>query len=155
MELSHYRTLVDNIDAGNTHRLIATRQSTAYQRDKIELAADAILIEIDWKQKVIIGKILLSCLEHIFSRFNISKIKFLLYRYFSLKGMSPRQVSREFREQQQRTLIGFGIFYINHFGELDCLNIDLVSNNQGQSGFDTVHSFRFNIFVYFEKLYNI
>ena len=56
--------------------------------------------------------------------------------------MSPNQVSQEFRKQQQRTLIGFGVFYNDKNKELDCLNIDLVSNNQGQSGFDTVNAFR-------------
>lgn len=57
--------------------------------------------------------------------------------------MSPRQVSKEFRNQEQRTLIGFGIFYRDANYELDCLNIDLVSNNQGQAGYDTVNAFRF------------
>ena len=56
--------------------------------------------------------------------------------------MSPRQVSGEFRKQEQRTLIGFGIFYKNENNDLVCLNIDLVSNNQGQAGFDSVHAFR-------------
>ena len=56
--------------------------------------------------------------------------------------MSPNQVSQEFRKQKQRTLIGFGIFYKDSHNELNCLNIDLVSNNQGQSGYDTVNAFR-------------
>ncbi len=56
--------------------------------------------------------------------------------------MSPRQVSQEYRNQQQRTLIGFGIYYKNNNDNIECLNIDLVSNNQGQAGFDTVNAFR-------------
>jgi len=44
------------IDSGNTHRLIASRQSKAYLSDKSELAHDTIMIEIEWKQKVLIGK---------------------------------------------------------------------------------------------------
>lgn len=56
--------------------------------------------------------------------------------------MSPRQVSKEFRLQEQRTLLGFGVFYRDSENELECLNIDLISNNQGQGGFDTVHAFR-------------
>ena len=56
--------------------------------------------------------------------------------------MSPMQVSAEYRNQQQRTLLGFGVFYKNRIGELQVLNIDLVSNNQGQSGYDTVNAFR-------------
>ncbi len=55
--------------------------------------------------------------------------------------MSPRQVSGEFRLQEQRTLIGFGIFYKEN-EKIQCLNIDLVSNNQGQTGYDTVNGFR-------------
>ena len=58
--------------------------------------------------------------------------------------MSPRQVSGEFRRQEQRTLIGFGIFYKDSNGLVRCLNIDLVSNNQGQTGYDTVNAFRYN-----------
>ncbi len=57
------------------------------------------------------------------------------------KGMSPRQVSEEFRLQEQRTLLGFGVFYTEN-GKSQCLNIDLVSNNQGQTGYDSVNAFR-------------
>ncbi len=57
------------------------------------------------------------------------------------KGMSPRQVSEEFRLQEQRTLLGFGVFYTEN-GKSKCLNIDLVSNNQGQTGYDSVNAFR-------------
>ena len=56
--------------------------------------------------------------------------------------MSPRQVSSEYRKQEQRTLIGFGIFYKNEDDDLKCFNLDLISKNQGQSGFDTVNAFR-------------
>jgi hypothetical protein len=55
--------------------------------------------------------------------------------------MSPRQVSEEFRMQEQRTLLGFGVFYREN-GISQCLNIDLVSNNQEQTGFDSVNAFR-------------
>ncbi len=56
--------------------------------------------------------------------------------------MSPRQISSEFRNQEQRTLIGFGIFYKDINGKLQSINIDLVSNNQGQTGYDSVNAFR-------------
>ena len=56
--------------------------------------------------------------------------------------MSPNQVGDEFTKQEQRTLLGFGIFYRDQQGVTQCLNIDLVSNNQGQSGYDTVNAFR-------------
>lgn len=55
--------------------------------------------------------------------------------------MSPRQVSGEFRLQEQRTLLGFGLFYKKN-NKTECLNVDLVSNNQGQTGYDTVNAFR-------------
>ncbi len=44
--------------------------------------------------------------------------------------MSPRQVSSEYRNQEQRTLIGFGIFYKDSDNNLDCLNVDLISKKQ-------------------------
>ncbi len=56
--------------------------------------------------------------------------------------MSPRQVSSEYRNQEQRTLIGFGVFYKDSNNNLECLNIDLVSNIQSETGFDTVNAFR-------------
>ncbi len=56
--------------------------------------------------------------------------------------MSPRQVSGEYRNQEQRTLIGFGIFYKNSVDELEWINIDLISNNLGESAYDTIHAFR-------------
>jgi len=42
-----------------------------------------------------------------------------------LTGMSPRQVNGELRSQEQRTLIGFGLFYKKD-NRIQCLNIDLV-----------------------------
>lgn len=56
--------------------------------------------------------------------------------------MSPRQVSYEYRSQEQRTLIGYGVYYRNLNGDLECLNVDLVSLMQGQTGYDSVHAFR-------------
>jgi hypothetical protein len=58
-------------------------------------------------------------------------------------GMSPRQVSSEYYNQQLRTLIGFGIFYKDDEDSLQCLNVDLVSDNQCETGFDTVNAFRY------------
>ena len=54
-EYKSYLSLIRNIDAANTHRLIATRQTAAYRKNINELAEDSILIDIDWKQKVLIG----------------------------------------------------------------------------------------------------
>ncbi len=60
--------------------------------------------------------------------------------------MSPRQVSGEYRNQEQRTLIGFGIYYKDENNSLLSINIDLVSNNQGQTGYDSVNAFRYFIY---------
>lgn len=54
-ESQKYNTLIENIQAGNTHRTIAERQSQSYKNCKENLAKDTLLIELDWKQKVIIG----------------------------------------------------------------------------------------------------
>ena len=56
--------------------------------------------------------------------------------------MSPRQQSYEFHAQEQRTLLGFGVFYKDKFNKIQCINIDLVSNIQTQTGHDSVNSFR-------------
>lgn len=56
--------------------------------------------------------------------------------------MSPRQVSSEYRNQETRTLIGFGVYFRDSSDTVQCLNIDLVSNNKGESGYDTVNAFR-------------
>ena len=37
--------------------MIASRQSESYKKNRAELSEDTILIDIDWKQKVLIGKI--------------------------------------------------------------------------------------------------
>jgi len=50
---------VSDIDASETYRLIAKRQSAAYNRDKSNLKSDTILIELDWKQKIVVGNLIL------------------------------------------------------------------------------------------------
>ncbi len=56
--------------------------------------------------------------------------------------MSPRQIISEFRNQELRTLIGFRIFYKDINRKLESINIDQVSNNQGQTGYDSVNAIR-------------
>ena len=56
-------------------------------------------------------------------------------------GMSPRQVSREFYNQQSRTILGFGVYFIKN-GIKECINIDLISDNKSQKGYSVVHAFR-------------
>ena len=55
--------------------------------------------------------------------------------------MSPRQVSREFYKQKQRSLIGFGI-YFNEDNKIKCINVDLISDNLNQNGNSTVLAFK-------------
>lgn len=57
--------------------------------------------------------------------------------------MSPRQVSYEYHEQQQRTLLGFGVYYKNEQEKLVCLNIDLVSNIPTQTAYDSINGFKY------------
>ena len=60
--------------------------------------------------------------------------------------MSHRQISSEYYEQKQRTILGFGIYYRD--GTLiKCLNIDIVSDILDQTGYSVVSSFRLIIFL--------
>ncbi len=52
-----FQSILIDIDACDTHRLIASRQTAAYKHDKSQLSTDTIMIDIDWKQKVVIGKL--------------------------------------------------------------------------------------------------
>ena len=56
--------------------------------------------------------------------------------------MSPRQTSEEYRLQQQRSLIGFGVYYKLN-GNLKCINVDLVGGPSNQNGYDSVEAFRY------------
>jgi len=56
-EFSKYSSIAADIDATETHKEIAKRQSAAYNRDKSNLCSDTILIELDWKQKIVIGNL--------------------------------------------------------------------------------------------------
>ena len=47
--------MIQNIESANTHRLIASRQLESYRKNINELTEDTILIDVDWKQKVLIG----------------------------------------------------------------------------------------------------
>lgn len=59
--------------------------------------------------------------------------------------MSPRKVSLEYRKQQTRTLLGFGVYY-NENDSIKCYNIDLISSFQEEdTGFDVVNCFRYNL----------
>ncbi len=55
--------------------------------------------------------------------------------------MSPRQVNKEFYNQKQRSVLGFGVFYKKN-GKINCINVDLISDNLSQSGNATICAFK-------------
>jgi hypothetical protein len=64
--------------------------------------------------------------------------------------MSPRQPSKEFFKQKQRSVIGFGV-YFNENGFTKCINVDFISHNLNQTGNSTVLAFKYlNLFLLFE-----
>jgi len=78
MGLKKYNEIMKSIDSGNTHRLIASRHSNSYMDNKKNLAKDTLLIEIDWKQKILIGNFE-SNLPNI--RVNTNHHKLINYKY--------------------------------------------------------------------------
>ncbi len=59
--------------------------------------------------------------------------------------MGPRQVSQEYREQQQRSLIGFGLYFKEN-GEPKSINVDLISETSlGQTGYEVCCAFKYFI----------
>ena len=56
--------------------------------------------------------------------------------------MSPRQPSREFYKQKQRSILGIGITYIENDIKIS-KNIDLISHNLNQTGNTTVQALKY------------
>jgi hypothetical protein len=80
--------VINELRDGFKHREIAKRQRDAYNRDKANLVSNTLLIELDWKQKVLIGKLFNDCLleysfknwyfnSNLIKRINNSAMKFL------------------------------------------------------------------------------
>ena len=55
--------------------------------------------------------------------------------------MSPRQISSEYYNQKQRTILGFGLYY-REAAKTKCLNIDIISDVLEQTGYTVVSSFK-------------
>jgi hypothetical protein len=55
--------------------------------------------------------------------------------------MSPRQINSEFFKQQLRYLLGIGIYYRKN-SNIESMNVNIISDNLGQSGFSVVTAFR-------------
>ena len=60
--------------------------------------------------------------------------------------MSPRQISSEYYNQKQRTILGFGLYY-REAAKTKCLNIDIISDVLEQTGYTVVSSFKWVLFT--------
>lgn len=123
---------------------MANAQRKAYIKHKTAefLTKDKILIEADFKKKIKIG-------------------------------LSPRQISSEYYEQQERSCLGInafyfgfiaqninnyflqglGVYYLNDENEIDCINFDVISYDNKQTGFAAIRGFRFlRTQQFFERL---
>ena len=109
----HIENIIEKIEILDWHFSIGKRQRDSYNKMKKDLPEDYLFIELDFKQKILIG-------------------------------MSPRQINREFYNQQQRSVLGFGLYY-RVDDNVKCINIDLISDVLEQSGYTVVSSFRLKI----------
>ena len=98
------------------HRNIAKMQRKSYNemRSNEHLLKDSILIDLDFKQKIIIGD-------------------------------SPVMVSGEYFQRQQRSLLGFGVYYYdNKINSVRCKHFDFVSEvDCKQHASKAIHGFRY------------
>lgn len=71
-------------------------------------------------------------------------------------GLSPRQISSEYYEQQERSCLGFGVYFVNDENIIECINFDVISFDNKQTGFAAIRGFRFlRTQQFFEKFQNI
>ncbi len=56
--------------------------------------------------------------------------------------MSPRQPSREFYKQKQRSILGIGVTFIENENKIT-KNVDLISHNLNQTGNTTVQALKY------------
>lgn len=113
---------IKNVDF---HKSIAKRQReiyNKYRQDPEFLGDDAILIDVDWKEKICYGK------------------------------NSPRQLNPDWFECGSCSLLGFGIYYVDKkideaSGEevrfVNCLNIDILNDDKTQTAASYIQAFRF------------
>jgi len=57
-------------------------------------------------------------------------------------GLSPRQISSEFYAQQQRSLLGFCVFYKDDYNNLESIYFDIVSDCLKQSAYTVKTAFQ-------------
>jgi hypothetical protein len=106
------------------HKSIADRQRLSYnkQRKDIDFLEGKILIDIDFKEKIILGK-------------------------------SPRQLNSYFFDNDKKKVIclGIGVHFVDthieksgrSFKFVNCLNIDVISDYDGQKASDVIRIFRY------------
>lgn len=117
-EISENLKKIDDLKSIEHHKLIAQKQRTAYNRDRLNpnYLNDKIVIDIDFKQKIVLGS-------------------------------SPRQLNSEFYEAGTKKAIclGFGINFAderNGSKFVNCLNIDVISDYEGETASDLIRIFR-------------
>ena len=91
------------------------------QRTDIDNLRGKLLIEVDFKQKIVIG-------------------------------LSPRQVSSEYYNQVSRSLLGFGIYFVDEQeNRIKLINFNIISSDLSSDGNAAVRGFRLlRHFMYFE-----
>jgi hypothetical protein len=109
---------VKNLESIEYHKTIAKRQRESYNRQRKDpsLLKGKILIDIDYKQKIVLGK-------------------------------GSRVLNSEFYDANKKKVIclGFGIYYFDKSGDrefVNCLNIDVISDYDGQEASDLIRVFR-------------
>ena len=108
----------DDLDLIDFHKEIAKRQRLAYNKyreDPKELK-DKIMIDVDYKAKILLGK------------------------------FNPKKLNGEHFERGKKKVscLGFGVYYVNEFtNKIQCLNIDIISDHEGSTAGDLKRCFKF------------
>jgi hypothetical protein len=62
-------------------------------------------------------------------------------------GLSPKQINSEFYRQKSRYFLSFGIYFRKQ-NKVECLNVDIISDNLKQTGFSVISAFRSDFFLF-------
>lgn len=116
---------LENLEEIEYHKQIADRQRKIYNKyikNPNFLGEDSILIDVDWKEKIYYGK------------------------------KSPRQVNADWYKYGSCSLLSFGIYYVCKKRNIEtdkfenfvnCLTIDILTDNTSQTASDYIKRFRF------------
>ena len=69
-------------------------------------------------------------------------------------GMSPRQINSEFFKQRLRFVLGIGLYYKKNF-KIECINVNIISDNLGQKGFSVISALRYKSFYFYSLTYSV